>query len=501
MASFDGNGLVIDRLADIKTEIEFELREAFGQGINLADTSPWGQFVGLMSERYSLIWELLEAVYNASFPNTSFGVYLEELVAFNGLTREAATSSAVGLTFTRSTAQGSGDVIIPIGTQVTATSGATTIWSTTIEATILSANLSVAVQATANITGPIGALSGTLTTMVAAPPNVLSVVNPADAVPGENEETDAELKARRNNQLGRTGTSTESGIRSALQLMAEVRKATLITNDTDFTDAGGRTPHSFEAFVATEAQFNVGQISTLTFDADLITGNSIAVTIDGTPIAASPIVFVTDSNTTIDAIATALVAESLIAVAVRDEINPLEIDIIGSTAADVVITAVVTGGASQATGTWVEITPAGSTLTDIAQKIWDVKAAGIETQGIYTGVVTDTSGAQHNVSFSVITDIELHVRFTLTTNSEYDAAVAEPAIQQALFEYAENNLLAGVDVLNYKLLCAASDVGAVGITGIVTENSIDDGATFAAVNREIGVNEFATIATENVTFA
>lgn len=499
MATFDGNGLVIDRLADIKTEMETELRDAFGQGINLADTSPWGLIVGILAERYSLVWELLESVYNASFPNTAFGVYLEELVAFNGLTREPATSSAVGLTFTRSTAQGSGNVTIPIGTQVTATSGATTIWSTTVEATILSANLTVAVSATANTVGPIGALTGTLTTMVAAPPNVLSVTNPANATLGELEETDAELKARRNNQLGRAGTSTESGIRSALQLMDEVRKATLISNDTDLT-VDSRPPHSFEAYVATEAEFNVGQISTLTFDADLVTSNSIAITLDGSPIAASPVVFVTDHEATMDAIAAAILAESLIAVSLVDELDDQEIDITGATAADVVITAVVTGGASQATGTWVEVLPAGDTLTAIAQKIWDSKAAGIQTVGLFTGIAVDTAAGLHSVSFSVITDIELLVRFTLTTDTNYDAAVAEPAIQQALFEYAENNLTAGVDVLTYKLLCAASDVGAAGIIGLVCEIAKKDGGAFSVANIAVGVNEFATIAVDDVTF-
>ena len=51
MATFDGNGLVIDRLADIKKEIGDELKDAFGDGVNLAETSPFGILLAIMSGR------------------------------------------------------------------------------------------------------------------------------------------------------------------------------------------------------------------------------------------------------------------------------------------------------------------------------------------------------------------------------------------------------------------------------------------------------------------
>ena len=130
MASFDGNGLVIDRLADVRDEIEAELRASFGDGIDLGDDSPFGVIIGIMAERYSTIWEVLEAVYLASFPNTAFGVYLDELCALNGVVREPATASTVNLTFTRSNSINGGDVTIPAGTQCVASGGSTVIWST-----------------------------------------------------------------------------------------------------------------------------------------------------------------------------------------------------------------------------------------------------------------------------------------------------------------------------------------------------------------------------------
>jgi uncharacterized phage protein gp47/JayE len=498
MASFDGNGLVIDRLADVKTEIEDELKAAFGTGINLDDRAPWGIIIGILSERYSSIWEIVEAIYEASFPNTSFGVYLEELVAFNGMLKEAATYSTVALQFTRSNDINGGDVTVPAGTQVSAPGDSTVIWVTDAEATILDTTMTISTQATANVIGEVGALAGTLTNLVAGVTNVGSVTNPLDAVLGTDEETDAELKNRRQTELGRSGTSTDSGIRSALQLLVEVRKATLAINDTDFT-VGTLPPHSFEAFIATETGFPLGQRSELDWDSDMVTGNSVALTINGNPMAGSPVAFVSTHADTMEAVATVIAAETLVVRATYDVTNN-KIDVVGATKTDLTLTAVITGGASQPTVTFSEISAAGDTLETIAQTIWDSKAAGIQTSGIYTGEAVDSSGVTQYMQFSDISDIRLYVRLTLTVDATlYDSGTAEPAIAQALADYGDNNLLPGVDVLNYKLLCAASDVGAAGILDIVCENSLD-GVSYAATNRTIDVSEFATIDSGDVSF-
>jgi uncharacterized phage protein gp47/JayE len=160
MASFDGNGLVIDRLADIKTEIQNALKSVYGDGVDLSEQSPFGVLIGIMSERYALLYELLEAVYDASFVNSSFGIYLDELVALNGITRLPATTSEVALTFTRSNGINDGDVNIPQGTQVVDPNSPATIWATSTVGTILDGSNTGTVGARANETGPIGALIG-----------------------------------------------------------------------------------------------------------------------------------------------------------------------------------------------------------------------------------------------------------------------------------------------------------------------------------------------------
>lgn len=267
MATFDGNGLVIDRLADIKTAIQDDLKLAFGDGINLSETSTFGILVGIFSERYYLLWEKLEAIYNASFPEQAYGNYLDEIVALNGMQREPASKSNVTLRFTRSNNPADGDVEIPVGTQANAV-GSSVIWVTKVAATILTGNTTVDVEAEPENTGSIAAVAGTITVLVSAPANVGAVTNPDIARLGTDEETDSELKIRRWTELGRVGTATEAGIRSALLAMDIIANATLILNDTDST-VDSQPPHSIAAYV--------GVVNASTGDA--ATRNLIAQTI------------------------------------------------------------------------------------------------------------------------------------------------------------------------------------------------------------------------------
>lgn len=498
MASFDENGLVIDRLADIRTDIENDLKATFGDGIDLADDSPFGVLIGIVSERYSLIYELLEAVYEASFPDTAFGVYLDYLCAFNAVVRQAASASVVNLEFTRSNSLTGGDVTVPAGTQCNASGGSAIIWETDADIVILDGNPTAIGPATATVTGATLALAGTIDTLVAAVANVLSVTNPADATPGSDRETDAELRARRRLELGRSGTATATGIRSALIALEEVRSASIITNDTDAT-VGDLPPHSFAAYVAMETGFNLVEVVTVEFDSSFVALNSTTCTVDGSPLAGT-VPFDTDNATTLTAIAAKFEESSLISRAESDGTNT--ITLYGNSATSLgTVDAVTTGGASQPVSTETVVAAVSEeNINTIAQTLWDSKAAGIQTVGNISGTATDDAGDAHTLNYSTIEEVRVWVRLTLTTDADYDAAVAEPAMQAALVEYATENLTAGVDVLNFKLLCAASDVGSAGITDIVCENSLD-GVSFSAVNRTIDANEFASIDSSDVTFA
>lgn len=86
------------------------------------------------------------------------------------------------------------------------------------------------------------------------------------------------------------------------------------------------------------------------FSADLITGNTINATVDGSPI--TPVVWATSHLATMNAIAAAIAAKPGIASAIVGGANNRTITVTADNGEDVVITGfLVTGGASQATVT------------------------------------------------------------------------------------------------------------------------------------------------------
>lgn len=88
-------GFVKKRLADIKTEIENEVRAVFGNQVNLTPQSVFSQFIGILSDRESALWELAEDTYNSQYPDTAEGVALDNIASISGVIRLAAQQSRV----------------------------------------------------------------------------------------------------------------------------------------------------------------------------------------------------------------------------------------------------------------------------------------------------------------------------------------------------------------------------------------------------------------------
>lgn len=78
----------------IKLEIETSLQDAFG-AVNLDDKSNFGQIVGVFTEREALLWEAMESVYNAMYPDTASDFSLDSVCALTGVTRLQATATKV----------------------------------------------------------------------------------------------------------------------------------------------------------------------------------------------------------------------------------------------------------------------------------------------------------------------------------------------------------------------------------------------------------------------
>ena len=119
------------RTEDIVGEMELDVKDTFGNSTDVDPEAPWGQFIGIFSDKLSAIWELSEDLYNSQYPNTSEDATLDNVVALTGITRNGATSSIVDLK-----AVGTKGTVIPIDSVVSQDGSPTIRFQTTQEATI-----------------------------------------------------------------------------------------------------------------------------------------------------------------------------------------------------------------------------------------------------------------------------------------------------------------------------------------------------------------------------
>jgi hypothetical protein len=86
-------GLSIWRQSDWQLSLEAGWQDAFGTNVNLAPQSINGQIIAIFAERFALLTELLEAIYQAQYPGGAEGVAVDNQLALVGLTRRAATAT------------------------------------------------------------------------------------------------------------------------------------------------------------------------------------------------------------------------------------------------------------------------------------------------------------------------------------------------------------------------------------------------------------------------
>jgi len=231
------------RLDLLLSELNSEVKSIFGENFNVSPESPDGQVNGVISESNANLWEIAEESYNAFNPKAASGVTLSNLVQLNGITRLAATKTKAELSLA-----GDPGTVIPEGSLVS-TSDTGDELSTDTSVTLDGAGNAI-VQATALEFGPISMLASTITEIDSPVTGWDTVNNTSDANEGTNEESDPDLRARRQRSVARDAQAIIDAIRSAIENIDNVTQAVVLENDTDAEDANGLPAHSFQAVVS-----------------------------------------------------------------------------------------------------------------------------------------------------------------------------------------------------------------------------------------------------------
>lgn len=243
MSGLTPNGFDRKRISQIKTELEEAFKLIFGDNIDLDPQSGFGQAIGIASEAASDQWESQENVYNSQYPSTAQGDQLSNVVLLNGIERQRAANSTVTATFT-----GTIGTTIDAGTQV-ATSDTNSSFETISIATIGSGG-TVNINMQSVETGPIEAIAGTLTVIKTPIFGLNSVTNALDADLGRDEETDAELRIRREESTSASGQNLTDSLFGQLLDIDDVFDAVVVSNGSDTTSPEGIPPHQFLSVIS-----------------------------------------------------------------------------------------------------------------------------------------------------------------------------------------------------------------------------------------------------------
>lgn len=226
MSGLSPAGFDRKRLIDIKTEIEDDWKLIFGDNIDLNPQSGFGQMLGILSEGFSDQWGGQEYIYNSQYPSTAQKNQLANVVMYNGILKQDATNSTA-----EETIIGSEGTVIPAGSKVSVQSTGS-VFVTTSEVIIPSSG-TISVAMNSEEKGAIEATAGTLTVIETPIFGWTSATNSNDALVGREDETDAELRTRREQSTQALGQNLVDSLFGQLLNIPGVEDAVVISNGTD----------------------------------------------------------------------------------------------------------------------------------------------------------------------------------------------------------------------------------------------------------------------------
>lgn len=251
MAGLTTTGITIKSVDEVLADLEAAELANIDANLNVEADSVLGQLNAVYAAALAELWELLEQVYQAAYPDTASGQALSYVAAMTGAFRQPATKATVPVALV-----GVADTVVPAGTRAYPDGDADSLFETTADATILEQ-------------GPIDFVlhtmramtEGSLTKAYLDDGNLVietpvvgldTVPVQSDYTPGDDEETDAELRIRREQFLAIAGASTVEAIQTEMLNVTGVDSCTVFENPTGTTDALGLPPKSIEVLVYSE---------------------------------------------------------------------------------------------------------------------------------------------------------------------------------------------------------------------------------------------------------
>ncbi len=245
-------GLETDTQAELVAQFDADFEAIYGADINLESNSPDGQMEMIFIQAVLDLLDLITTVYNGFDPDKAIGVVLDARVAYNGIQRQAGTFTLTNLTLVTTNAlnQDLPGLDTAPDNPYTVADNEGNRWLLTTAQTGLGAGSHVA-EFRAEFPGEVLTTIGTITVPVTVILGVSSINNPTVATTiGINQESDAELRIRRQKSVSLGAQGYPATMRAAIENVSGVTSANVYENDGGETDADGVPGHTMWAVIA-----------------------------------------------------------------------------------------------------------------------------------------------------------------------------------------------------------------------------------------------------------
>lgn len=216
--------IVVKSLEQIIADITARFVAAYGTDLDTSPTTPDGQLISNISESFYQLYQLLQAVYDASKALECQGDAMDDLYFLNNILRKQGTRSLCH----NAILTGTNGTVIPAGSQANSTSG--NVFFSAFDVTI--SGTTATVDFVAADIGPIKCAAGQLNVISTPVTGWTAINNPTDAIIGQDVELDAVYRGRFLGLIGQYSMGYVGTIKALILAVIGVNDAYVYNNDT-----------------------------------------------------------------------------------------------------------------------------------------------------------------------------------------------------------------------------------------------------------------------------
>lgn len=227
MPRFTENGLIIENLATKVASLSDSYRGIYGDDIDISPDSPDGQRIAIEAKLIADIELAILDLANNQDPDLAIGQWLESKCKYAGITRKSPTNSSVDLIINT-------DRSLTLTTDFRVKDTAGNAWVLLNDKTLSTGSNTITFHAQES--GEISSGIGTITIIDTPVLGVISVQHNSYVSVGVEEESDTQLRQRRNNSTQKPSLSTLGSIYANLYDLFGVKRIKIHNNESDSKD-------------------------------------------------------------------------------------------------------------------------------------------------------------------------------------------------------------------------------------------------------------------------